>query len=162
MAERYLRDKLITGRIVFPPEVEGGSGFWNPVTYANDYYPKYITRCDVCRKVLLGEKVIMKDNILEFKEVTIYKQKSDFLNMPEVEVDKVLIEPVVNGWAVSFANLIIKIGNEKYVIHEKVLERQGITLSDEFYRLSDMYTLEEKAVAADPEKREFVKRSWKY
>jgi hypothetical protein len=145
MADKFLRDKVITGVLVKSPDGNN----WNPFNITNDYYPKIIFKNDGVR-ISIKSKFDGVDGV-EFQNCTLTK-------------DDFVVQSPVNGWGVSFENLKVKIGNKKTVLNFKVLnpETINLTLSDNFYRLADMVSIEERLTAADPEKNKYLRKSWSY
>lgn len=144
MADKFLRNKVITGLVLRAPD--GNS--WSPYLTGNDYYPKLI--------FFNGNKVSVKS---KFDDVS----GTSFENLM-LSSDDVVIESPVNGWGVSFENLRVTLNNKKTVFHFKVLEPETIelTLSDNFYRLADMISLNERVIASEPDKNKYLKKSWEY
>jgi hypothetical protein len=145
MADKFLRDKVITGLIL---RSTGGST-WSPFLTGNDYYPKIIFKSD-------NSRVSVKS---KFDSV----DETQFQNLILTSQDFV-VEPPVNGWGVSFENLIVKINKKKIILNFKVVEPETInlTLSDNFYRLADMISVRERLTAAEPSKNKYLKKSWEY
>jgi hypothetical protein len=145
MADRILREKIIAGKIVFPPVSELDD--WSPSELCNDFYPKIITD--------LEENFLFKNNL------DYYDQKNDFLNII-LSKEKIVIEPAVAGWGITFENISIVFKNKKYIVHARAIQNKDVKFNDSFYRFSSMYTFENKINATSENKQKFLIKSWKY
>lgn len=145
MADKFLRDKVITGIILRSPD----GGTWNPYVEGNDYYPKIVFKND-------GSNISVKS---KFDDVG----GTQFLNAVLTSQDFVVESPV-NGWGVSFEKLRVNLNNKKTVLHFQVVNPETIelTLSDNFYRLADMVSIREQLTAGEPLKNKYLKKSWEY
>jgi hypothetical protein len=145
MADKILRNKIIKGKITFPPSSE--SDTWLPFDICNDFYPKIVT--DI-------ENDDFSSSSFEY-----YEQKNIFKEII-LSKNKMVIEPVVAGWGITFENITIFYKNKKYLIHSQAIQDKDIKFNDSFYRFSSMYTFENKINATEETKREFLIKSWKY
>lgn len=145
MADKILREITINGRVILPPQDEAET--WTPALTCNDFYPKVVT--------------VLNNISLESEFFEMYEQKNEFLQL-ELPKTKMVIEPLVAGWGITFENITLIFNNEKFVVHDKVLQDRGITFADTFYRFSSMYTFEDKVDAISEEKIPYLKKSWKY
>jgi hypothetical protein len=145
MADKFLRDKVITGLILRSPDGNN----WSPFTAGNDYYPKIIFKSDNSRISVKSKFDDVDGN--QFQNAILTGQ--DFV-----------VESPVNGWGVSFEKLRVKIGNKKIVLHFQVVNPETIelTLSDNFYRLADMVSVRERLTATEESKNKYLKKSWEY
>lgn len=142
MADKFLEFKIVKGSIISSPEEKN----WNPKNYTNDYYPKYVTT---------------KDSGFTEKELTPYEQKDEFENLT-LTPNQIVVDPPISGWGINFENVYVIYNDEKYVVNHKVLDQKTTTFDDEFYRFNSMYSFEEFVEATNENKKEFLKKSWKY
>jgi len=145
MADKILRDKIIAGELVFPPLSE--SEEWTPSETCNDFYPKIAT--DIENEALFNTP-------LDY-----YEQKNEFLSIV-LPKTKLIIEPAVAGWGITFENITIVYKNKKYVIHNQAVQDKEVKFNDSFYRFSSMYTFNDKINATSENKKIFLIKSWKY
>jgi hypothetical protein len=145
MADKILKSITLAGQVILP--VEDEQEMWIPAIVSNDFYPKIITEIT---------NASLKSSLFEF-----YEQKSEFLNL-EIPKTKMLIEPIVAGWGITFENITVFFNGEKFVIYNPVIQDKGITFEDTFYRFSSMYTFNDKVNATSEEKIPYLKKSWKY
>jgi hypothetical protein len=145
MADKILRNKVIKGKIVFPPESEEET--WVPSNTCSDFYPKIVTTID---------NVNLSRSFFDY-----YEQKKDFLELV-LPKTKMVIEPVVAGWGITFENITIVYKLNKHILHAPALQGRGVTFDDTFYRFSSIYSFEEKIDAVSDKNQPFLIKSWKY
>ena len=175
---KILNDKIIEGRIITRCDVCPPGKTWSPagLGLSNDYYPKYVVKDGIypkmtwgktqetragTRDVFAGNTDILAGRSIYQATINVYKQKTQFESL-ELEWDDILVEPGVNGWAVSFENTYVFYNGEKIILNQTALENQNVTFADEFYRFADMYSFEDRIEASEREKREFLQDSWTY
>jgi hypothetical protein len=145
MADKILRDKVISGKITFPPSPSEDE--WIPILTCNDFYPKIVTNIDNAN--------------LSTSAFTYYEQKNEFKELI-LPTTKMVIEPVVAGWGITFENITITYHNSKNIIHVDASQDKDIKFNDTFYRFSSMYTFDNKINATEESKKRFLIKSWKY